>query len=175
MAMGRGPDDEADLWETAVVGRRFVDVLNEGLIRSAGLLTRTPARGQAPGWQRAGHEPSDPFAAAVLSGYEEALGAALAPGERHDRELRAVLLRRGREVLAQAQLLAGRPAGDGETPVPRRLSPEQESMVLSLLTGCAVLAALRDEPPWPPECRPADLIKTLGRLAGQAPATAGTG
>ncbi|MFD9407334.1 hypothetical protein ACFWBN_10000 [Streptomyces sp. NPDC059989] len=167
-------EDEADLWETAEVGRRFVDVLNEGLTRSAALRPRPPFQGQAPGTRHGGHEQSDPFAAEVMSGYEAALGAALAPGERHDQELRAALLRRGSEVLGQALLLAGRPAGRLEARVARRLPPEQEAMVLSLLMGCAVLAALGEESPWPQECRPADVIKTLGQLARQAPAPAGT-
>ncbi|MFJ4778925.1 hypothetical protein [Streptomyces sp. NPDC088762] len=179
MGMDMGTEDEAGLWETAAVGRRFVDVLNEGLSRSAALRTRASSPSQesrvrTSGGRRGGPEPSDPFVAAVMAGYETALGAALAPRERHDQELRAVLLRRGGEVLAQASLLAGRPVGHPATRVVRRLAPDQEAMVLSLLMGCAVLAALNEESPWPPECRPADLIKTLGRLAGQVPAPAGT-
>ncbi|MFG3410369.1 hypothetical protein [Streptomyces sp. NPDC048142] len=153
-------------WE-AVVGRRFVEALNDGLARSGYSPSRT-----APPRPR---ELPDAFAAAVMRSYEAALSTALCAEDREDRALRSKLLTRGREILVQALRLARLPAGQGVRPSPGELSPAHELVARTLLMECAAVLAVEGSGAEASGCRPNDLIRALGQSTRRAHRTKAPG
>lgn len=156
--MGTRAEAGSGLWES-VVGRSFVEALNDGLARAGSATLRARA---TVARAREARELPDPFTAAVMAAFGAALPGALAPEEQRDVALRSALLRRGRQVLAEALSTAGgsprRHADDGAD----ELSPEHETVALTLLMECAVLMVLEGREFEGSTTRPADLIRALG-------------
>ncbi|MYV56850.1 hypothetical protein [Streptomyces sp. SID3212] len=142
--MGRPAAGDADrvpdtaLWEP-VVGPRFVEALNDGLAR-AGWKPRPAPPSPVPA--RNGRDRPDLFAARVMASFGAALSTALAPEERGNRTLRLALLRRGREVLAEALIPAGSTAARRRGARTDRAFPERETFVRTLLMECVVMTVL---------------------------------
>ncbi|MBG0856943.1 hypothetical protein I2W78_35105 [Streptomyces spinoverrucosus] len=145
-------------WED-VVGRRFVEALNEGLVREAARRHRAarPSRGPA--------RVPDLFEARVVASFDAALQTALAPEERDDIILGAALRLRARQVLTRAASAAAQSEEVPQLPAAGPLSPEHDMLVVTLLMECAMLAAL-DGPAAPAAAdRTAGLVRALGRSA----------
>ncbi|MBV7699685.1 hypothetical protein [Streptomyces sp. TRM70350] len=149
-------DEGAGSWED-VVGRRFVEALNEGLVREAARRRGSAQRPDGP------TRSSGPFEAAVLASFDAALNTALAADERDDTALRAALGRRARQILSGAAS-AGHLSEDvlgpaGESP----LSPERDILVVTLLMECVMLAALESRPSSAAAGQAAGLVQALSR------------
>lgn len=143
------------------IGQWFVDALNEGLNRSVvHALPRGPQNDDVLG---------DPFAAAVLSRFEDCLPTVLGPRERHDRALHAAWVRRARQLLARA--LADAPEPERRRPFPPRptLPDRQETVVSTVLLECAVTLLMEPgNSPTTARERVA-LVRALGRSVRESP------
>ncbi|MGP4052522.1 hypothetical protein [Streptomyces sp. 2A115] len=164
MVTRAGAEGPADFWE-AVAGREFAAALNEGLTRSAARRLHAQA-GSIP----VGQERTDPFEAAVIASYVAALPAALYPRERRDPALRSALLRRGRQVMAEALALVGHSGGPRAHREMTALLPEHETVVVTLLMECVALVVLEGRSLEGALPEPADLVRALGCCARARPA-----
>jgi hypothetical protein len=164
-AGGAGTASDGALWESAV-GPRFVEALNEGLARARSTPRGAPSS-TVPA--RNARERPDVFAARVMASYGAALSTALAPEEQGNHTLRSALLRRGRQVLAEALIPAGPTAVRRTGARTDRGFPERETFVRTLLMECVVMTVLEGGEFRGGGSRQADLIRAVGRIAREAP------